>query len=53
MARAGVARGGYVLRDASGDAAAPDLILIATGSELQLAMGPRTRWKPTASGPAS
>jgi transketolase len=39
MARAGVARGGYVLRDASGDAAAPDLILIATGSELQLAMG--------------
>jgi transketolase len=36
-ARAGVARGGYILRDASGDAAAPDLILIGTGSELQLA----------------
>jgi transketolase len=33
-----VARGGYVLRDASGDAAKPDLILIGTGSELQLAM---------------
>jgi transketolase len=38
-ARAGVARGGYILRDASGDAAAPDLILIGTGSELQLAAG--------------
>ena len=37
-AREGVARGGYVLRDASGDAAKPDLILIGTGSELQLAM---------------
>jgi transketolase len=37
-ARAGVAKGGYVLRDASGDKAAPDLILIGTGSELQLAM---------------
>ena len=37
--RDGVARGGYVLRDASGDAGAPDLILIATGSELQLASG--------------
>jgi transketolase len=37
-ARAGVARGGYILRDASGDAASPDLILIGTGSELQLAM---------------
>jgi transketolase len=37
-ARAGVARGGYVLRDASGDAAKPDLILVATGSELQLAV---------------
>jgi transketolase len=34
LARAGVARGGYVLR-AGGDA--PDMILIATGSELQLA----------------
>jgi transketolase len=37
-ARAGVAKGGYVLQDASGDAARPDLILIGTGSELQLAM---------------
>ena len=37
-ARAGVAKGGYVLRDASGDKAQPDLILIGTGSELQLAM---------------
>jgi transketolase len=35
----GVARGGYVLRDASGDAAKPELIIIATGSELQLASG--------------
>jgi transketolase len=34
-ARHGVARGGYVLRDASGGA--PELILIGTGSELQLA----------------
>jgi len=38
-ARAGVARGGYVLRDASGGAASPDLILIGTGSELSLAVG--------------
>jgi transketolase len=37
-AREGVARGGYVLRDASGDTAKPDLILIGTGSELQLAV---------------
>ncbi len=39
LARAGVARGGYVLRAASTEehAADPDLILIATGSELQLA----------------
>jgi transketolase len=37
-ARQGVAKGGYVLRDASGDASKPDLILIGTGSELQLAM---------------
>jgi transketolase len=35
-AREGVARGGYVLRDADGK---PDLILIGTGSELQLAVG--------------
>jgi transketolase len=38
MAREGVRRGGYVLRDAGGGAT-PSLILIATGSELQLAMG--------------
>jgi transketolase len=38
-ARIGVARGGYILREASGDTARPDLILIATGSELQLAVG--------------
>jgi transketolase len=40
-ARDGVARGGYVLRAASSEAAGgmPSLILIATGSELQLAMG--------------
>ncbi|MFL5685561.1 MAG: transketolase [Chloroflexota bacterium] len=35
-AREGVARGGYVLRDAAGGA--PGLIIIGTGSELQLAM---------------
>ena len=40
-ARDGVRRGGYVLRDASTEVAGgtPALILIATGSELQLAMG--------------
>jgi transketolase len=41
-APAGVARGAYVLREAgagAGGSAAPDLILIATGSELQLAVG--------------
>ncbi|HVS15451.1 MAG TPA: transketolase [Thermoanaerobaculia bacterium] len=35
-AREGVERGGYVLRDAEG---APDLLLLATGSEVQLAVG--------------
>jgi transketolase len=35
-AREGVARGGYVLRDAS--SGTPELIVMATGSELQLAM---------------
>ena len=35
LAREGVARGGYVLREASGGA--PELILMGTGSELQLA----------------
>ncbi|MDR3546537.1 MAG: transketolase [Candidatus Limnocylindrales bacterium] len=41
LAREGVGRGGYVLRPASSEAAGgqPALILIATGSELQLAMG--------------
>ncbi len=34
-ARAGVARGGYVLREASGGV--PELIMLGTGSELQLA----------------
>jgi transketolase len=38
-ARGGVARGGYVLRDASGNAAKPDLIIVATGSEVQLGIG--------------
>jgi transketolase len=37
-AREGVRRGGYVLREA-GDGRTPSLILMATGSELQLAMG--------------
>jgi transketolase len=37
-ARDGVARGGYVLRDPAGGSGDPDLILIATGSELQLAV---------------
>ncbi|HSK53052.1 MAG TPA: transketolase [Clostridia bacterium] len=36
-ARDGVARGGYVLRDAAHGT--PELILVATGSELQLAVG--------------
>jgi len=36
-ARDGVARGGYVLREASGGA--PRIVLIGTGSELQLAFG--------------
>jgi transketolase len=35
LAREGVARGGYILREASGGS--PELILIGTGSELQLA----------------
>jgi transketolase len=39
LSRDGVARGGYVLRKAAGEADGkpPDVILIATGSELQLA----------------
>ena len=41
LARDGVRRGGYVLRPASteADGRAPALILVATGSELQLAWG--------------
>ncbi len=41
LARDGVRRGGYVLRAASSEAGGgmPDLVVIATGSELQLAMG--------------
>jgi transketolase len=45
FAREGVARGGYVLRRArgegggAGDDRAPDILLIATGSELHLAFG--------------
>ncbi|NMN93532.1 transketolase [Antrihabitans stalactiti] len=35
----GVAKGGYILADASG--AAPDVVIIATGSELQLAVAAR------------
>ena len=38
LAREGVARGGYVLRDGGTDGADPDVVLIATGSELQLAV---------------
>jgi transketolase len=37
LARQGVARGGYVLREAAGGT--PQVILIGTGSELQLAVG--------------
>ena len=38
--RAGVARGGYILADA--DAGAPELLLLATGSEVALALEART-----------
>ena len=45
LARAGVARGGYVLRPASTEVAggSPELILIATGSELHLAVAAAAR----------
>jgi transketolase len=46
QARVGVSRGGYVLRHergASGGDEAPDLILVATGSEVQLAVGAAER----------
>jgi transketolase len=39
LATDGVARGGYVLTDA--ESGTPDVVLIATGSELQLAVGAR------------
>ena len=39
MAREGVRRGGYILREASGGPESARLILIGTGSELQLAFG--------------
>ena len=39
---AGVPRGGYVLADA-GEGARPDVILIATGSEVHLALNARDR----------
>jgi transketolase len=42
-AREGVRRGGYVVRESSGGAGAIDLILVATGSELGLAMEASTR----------
>jgi transketolase len=35
---AGVERGGYILADVAGKAGKPDIILMATGSELQLAV---------------
>jgi transketolase len=38
-AREGLKRGGYILREASGGADSAQLILIGTGSELQLAFG--------------
>jgi transketolase len=37
LARSGVVRGGYVVRESSGGPGAIDLILVATGSELMLA----------------
>jgi transketolase len=39
LARDGVRRGGYILREASGGASSAAMIFIATGSELQLAFG--------------
>jgi transketolase len=42
-AREGVRRGGYVVRESSGGPGAIDLVLIATGSELGLAMEASTR----------
>ena len=45
-ARDGVRRGGYVVRESSGGPAGIDLILIATGSELGLAMEANARLEP-------
>ncbi len=42
-AREGVRRGGYVLRESSGGPAGIDLLVIATGSELGLALAARDR----------
>lgn len=42
-AAAGVARGAYVLADAADPAAAPEIILIASGSEVQLALAAHER----------
>lgn len=39
----GVARGAYVLADADGEKAAPDAVVIATGSEVHLALEARER----------
>ena len=52
----GVARGGYVAREADGLAeagGAPDVLLLATGSEVALALAAREQLRPTASPPAS
>ena len=51
LAREGVRRGGYVLRDAANGA--PELLLIATGSELALPSAPPRRSRPMASPRAS
>lgn len=42
-AKSGVARGGYVLREAGGNGGEPDAILLATGSELHLAAAAHTK----------
>ncbi|WP_254245146.1 hypothetical protein [Hymenobacter sp. BRD67] len=49
-AREGVAKGAYILSEAKGGQ--PQLILIATGSEVKLAMGPSRCWSRTARLPA-
>jgi len=42
LAGEGVARGAYVLRPGRGTGAAPDIVLIGTGSEVQLCLGAAT-----------